>query len=162
MPRSNKKSAFTVTELLISVAVLTAIIGMTYSFGGSALRSLIDPRAEIFVVGEVNDTVSWLQSAITRSHETGSDFTLTVENAEPKDSLAIEWRTSGKSERWSSNRIAYRSLNYDSRNSTYTSGFQKLSPALTIAVHYADDKKDLTGWFISISVYGYVRVYRQS
>ena len=162
MPYQNKKRAYTLIELLVATAILFVIIGMTYNLGLPALRRLIDPRSDIMVAGEVNDTVAWLQSAIIRSLGTANDFTLTVENQEPKDFLAIKWKTSGKLEKWSSNRIAFRSLNYDSKNSTYTSGFQKLSPALTIQVHYGDGKKDKTDWRISISAYGYVRAYRQS
>ena len=162
MPRPNKKCAYTLIELLVSISILFVIIGMTYNLGLPALRRLADPRSDVVVAGEVNDTVAWLQSAIMRSLGTGNDFTLTVENQEPTDFLAIKWRTSGKLEKWSSNRIAFKSINYDSRNSTYTSGFQKLSPAITIVVHYGDDKRDRTGWRISISAYGYVRAYRQS
>jgi len=162
MPRRNKGRAFSLTELLVSVSILSSIIGMTYINVWPALRKLIDPRSDIVVAGEVNDAVAWLQSAIMRSLGTGNDFTLTVENQEPKDFIEIKWKTSGKSEQWSSSRIAFRSLNYDNRNAAYTSGFQKLTPAITIQVHYGDDKKDRTDWRISISAYGYVRAYRQS
>ena len=162
MSRPNKGRAYTLIELLVSISILSVIIGMAFNFGWPALRKMIDPRWDIMVGGEVNDTVAWLQSAIMRSLGTGNDFTLTVENQEPKDFLAIKWKTSGKLEKWSSDRIAFRSLNYDAKNSTYTSGFQKLSPALTIDVYYGDNKKDKTGWRISISVYGYVRAFRYS
>jgi len=162
MLRRNKWRAFSLIELLVSLSILFVIFGMTYCLGWPTLRGLMDPRSDIMVAGEVNDAVAWLQSTIIRSLGTGNDFTLTVENQTPTDFLVIKWKTSGKLERWSSDRITFRSLNYDSRNSTYTSNFQKLSPALTIEVHYGDDKRDKTGWRISISVYGYVRAYRQS
>ena len=162
MPRPDKNRSFTLTELLVSIAILFVVIGMTYNFGLPALMRLVDPRSEMVIAGEVNDTVAWLQSAIMRSLGTGNDFTLTVENQDPKDFLVIKWKTSGQLEKWSSNRIAFRSLNYNSRNSTYTSGFQKLSPAVTIQVHYGDGRKDKTSWRISISAYGYVRAFRHS
>ena len=162
MSRRNKGHGYSLIELLVSISILCVTIGMTYNFGLPVLRRLIDPRSNIVVSGEVNDTVAWLQSVIMRSLGTGNDFTLTVENQGPTDSLTVRWRTSGKLEEWSSSRIAFRSLNYHSKNSTYTSSFQKLAPALTIEVHYNDDKKDKTGWRISISAYGYVRAFRQS
>ena len=162
MPCRNKRRAFSLIELLVSVSILFVVFGMTYSFGWPVLRSLLDPRSELVVAGEVNDAVAWLQSAIMRSLGTGNDFTLTVEIEEPEDFLEIRWKTSGMFEKWSSNRITFRSLNADSRNSAYTSGFQKLTPAVTIQVHYGDGKKDRTDWRISISAYGYVRAYRRS
>ena len=162
MPRHNKKRALSLIELLVSVSILLVITGMTFNFGLPFLRRLIDPRSEVLVAGEVTDAAAWLQSAVMRSLGTGNDFTLTVENREPQDFLAIKWKTSGKLEKWSSDRITFRSLNYDIRNSTYTSGFQKLTPAVTIQVHYGDGKKDKTSWRISISAYGFVRAYRQS
>ena len=161
MPCPNKRRAFSLMELIVSISILLIIIGMTF-LGWPALMRLFDTRSDLVVAGEVNDTVAWLQSAIMRSLGTGNDFTLTVENQEPRDFLEIKWKTSGKQEKWSSNRITFRSLNYDNRNSTYTSGFQKLTPAITIQVHYGDGKKDRTNWRISISAYGYVRAYRQS
>ena len=161
MTRPAKGRAFTLPELLISVALVSVIAGMTYSLGLPALMRSVGPRSDIVVAGEVNDTVAWLQSAIIRSLETGNDFTLTV-NLVPEDFLLIRWRAAGKFEQWTSNRIAFRTLNYDSINSTFTSNFQKMSPALTMAVHYGDGDKAGTGWFISISVYGYVRAFRQS
>jgi len=161
MPCPNKRRAFSLMELIVSISILLIIIGMTF-LGWPALMRLFDTRSDLVVAGEVNDTVAWLQSAIMRSLGTGNDFTLTVENQEPRDFLEIKWKTSGQQEKWSSNRITFRSLNYDNRNSTYTSGFQKLTPAITIQVHYGDGKKDRTNWRISISAYGYVRAYRQS
>ena len=162
MSRPNKRQAYTLIELLVSISILSAIIGMASNLGWPALKRLMDPRSDVVVSGEVNDTVAWLQNVIMRSLVTGNDFTLTVENQEAKDFLTIKWKTSGKLEKWSSKRIAFRSLNYDAKNSTYTSDFQKLSPALTIDVYYGDNKKDKTGWRISISVYGYVRAFRYS
>ena len=158
----NKKRAFTLIELVIALFIMSVVFAMSYSFVWPTLKKLTDPRYELVVAGEVNDTAVWLQSAIMRSLGTGNDFTLTVENQEPKDFLEIKWKASGKSEKWSSNRITFRSLNYDSKNCTYTSGFQKLTPAITIQVHYGDGKKERTNWRISISAYGYVRAYRQS
>ena len=99
MPYQDKRRAFTLIELLVATSILFVIIGMTYNLGWSALMRLINPRSDIWVTGEVNDTVAWLQSAIMRSLATGNDFTLTVENQEPKDFLAIKWRTSGKLEK---------------------------------------------------------------
>ena len=162
MPRPGKKRAYTLIELLVSAFILLVMVGVVFNFGWPALTRFTDPRSDIMVEGEVNDAAAWLQSAIIRSIGTGNDFTLTIENQEPTDFMAIRWRTSGALERWSSNRITFRSLNYDSRNSTYTSGFQKLTPAVTIAVHFSDGKKERTVWRISISGYGYVRAYRYS
>ena len=162
MPYPGKKRAFSLVELLISVSILSVIMCMTCNLGWPVLRNLTDPRSDMVIAGEVNDTVAWLQSAIMRSLGTGNDFTLTVETQDPTDFLAIKWKTSGKLEKWSSDRIAFKSLNYGNKNSTYTSNFQKLSPAITIDVYYDDGKRDKTGWRISISAYGYVRAYRQS
>jgi hypothetical protein len=162
MKCKGKTRAFSLIEIAVVVPILLLVLALTYSPSISILKRYTDSRSDLLVSSEVNDAAEWLRIAIIRSLWTGADFTLTVSYENAVNWLRVTWEGSGEKDEWKADRIAFRSLAVDNLNHFYSSRFQTLSPALSIRIYYGDNKKDRADWFISVSAYGLVRVFRSS
>lgn len=152
----NKKSAFTLAELLIAIPVILALLSVSFATGTSLIGRLTDPHADFRVAMEVDLASEWLNSIIKRALTSNRDFTLTVGSRAPSSRLKIKWKDTNENEEWVANNISFGATlpryNYSNR-------FQTLTPAVTMRVCYGDGKYDYTDWSISISGYGLVKTH---
>ncbi|MDR1509341.1 MAG: type II secretion system GspH family protein [Synergistaceae bacterium] len=162
MPRSCRRRSFTLIEVLVTVAVLSAILSGCLVSGISLIKRFSDGRSDLVVNGEVEDAAAWLESIIRRALLRRADFTLMVSSGSAEPWLKVLWKQSGEREEWNAKNIAFKSGRIDSISYSYSNRFQTLTPALTMSVCYGDGSGERTRWLISISAYGFVKTYHQS
>ena len=156
-----RRRSFTLIEVIITVAVLSAVLSVCLVSGISLIRRFSDGRSDFVVAGEVEDAAAWLESVMRRSLLRMADFTLMVSSGKAESWLKVLWKQSGEREEWNAKNIAFKSGRSDSISYYYSNRFQTLTPALTMSVCYGGGG-ERTGWLISISAYGFVKIYCQS
>jgi hypothetical protein len=130
--------------------------------GTSVVKRFSDGRSDIVVAGEVSDAAAWLESVMRRALLRRADFTLMVSSGKAESWLKVLWKQSGEREEWNAKNVTFKSSRMDSIYYSFSSRFQTLTPALTMSVCYGDGGRERTGWFISISAYGFVKTYGQT
>lgn len=160
--------AFSLVELVVVLTILAVFAGgALLNLGPSAAR-WADPSSEMSVEREVRATAAWIQRTIARAILDRRDFALRVErNSSRIDEITLIWQDQdGDPIRRRSRAALYAIQQQDGSSAPqgtyrYSWRFQTMTPALTLRAFARDDDGStrLTKWGISISGYGYVRVF---
>jgi prepilin-type N-terminal cleavage/methylation domain-containing protein len=168
---TDKRAAFTLTELVIATAVLAVLASLSFFTAAPTIRKYLDSRSGFRVARETELAAEWLESVVQRGLISRSDFTISVSRGESDAALRASWANGRETDEWVSDSVMLKfkpGLEDDTNGAAardefnFSHRFQTFTPAFTLSVFHKNGKKEWTGWRISVSAFGFVRAFRDA
>lgn len=152
------------TEVLIGL-VIFIILSAALVFSCADIKALyVDRQSDENIGAEVRSLQRWLEGLLYRAVTDRMDFELFASQSAPSAAIKLRWKgSSAEWEVWRGDECAVKAES--SGGSTGSFFYNHLTQTLTPALEFACYIKKgsswaLTKWRVSLSPYGYVRVYK--
>jgi Tfp pilus assembly protein FimT len=155
------RRGFSLVELAIVCAVMLSAYGGLCLTMGNFLERYSNPHSDYNVARETRLAGAWLEGVFRRSMLRAENASIRMGSSRNR-SITVKWLTSNEDEKFTSDNLYFQSQRIGGgTTNTYSFSFQTLSPAMTLNSYVKKDNGFVdTGWRITISGRGFVRVWR--